>query len=35
MIHVVTKRLETWLAWLPEPRIVGLLLEEDWIDQSM
>jgi hypothetical protein len=34
MTHVVTKRLEAWLAELPERRIVGLLvLEEDWIDQ--
>jgi hypothetical protein len=34
MTHVVTKRLETWLAELRERRIVGLLVpEEDWIDQ--
>jgi hypothetical protein len=26
MTHVVTNRLETWLAELPERRIVGLLV---------
>jgi GNAT superfamily N-acetyltransferase len=34
MTHVVIKRFETWLAELPDRRIVGLLvLQDDWIHQ--
>lgn len=34
MTDVMTRRVETWLAELPDGKIVGLLMfDDDWIDQ--